>query len=65
MDARRAFKLYIKHQLELMNEDGRTNLTKGQMFEVIMEIEDDPDFHDKIIEILDDFVYDMESEGAI
>ncbi len=65
MDGRRAFQIYIMHQLELMNEDGVADLDKGQMLEVLMEIEDDPDFHDKISEILEDVVHDMESEGAI
>lgn len=65
MDTRRAFQLYIMHQLELMNENGATNLNKGQMLEVIMEIEDDPFFHDKVSEILEDIVHDMESDGAI
>lgn len=65
MDARRGFQMYIMHQLELMNESGITNLSKGQILEVIMEIEDDPDFHDSVSEILEDVVHDIESEGAI
>lgn len=65
MGTRRAFQLYIKHQLELMVDDGSVDLTREQILDVIMEIEDDPDFHDKVSEILDDVVYDLRSEGVI
>lgn len=64
IDSRLGFQMYIKHQLEIMVEDGVVDLDKSQILEVIMEIEDDPDFHERVNEILEDVIDELESEGG-
>ncbi|MEK4907491.1 hypothetical protein [Niallia sp. FSL M8-0099] len=59
MDLRKAYKLVIKHQLELLEEDGRWQFAHGQIEELSEKLHDDVDFlediQDSIEEYLEDF----------
>jgi hypothetical protein len=59
MSPRQAFRIFIRHQLETMQEDGTTDLTAEELENFANGIEDDYDFYKAFDEFLVDFINDF------
>lgn len=56
MNTREAFRVFMKHQLEYAIEEGKIDLSKGDMMWFLQEIEDDPVFHNEMADFLAEFI---------
>lgn len=57
MNKREAFRIFMKHQIEFGIEEGIINslgFGEDEIDEAIQELEDDPDFHERFAEFLEE-----------
>lgn len=56
-DPRKAFQMFLKHQLHWATEEGMLDLSDDDIEKIISFAEDDYDFHRDFIEFIKDYLY--------
>lgn len=59
MDSREAFRIFIRHHLEVMNDEKYINLPKEKTEEIAEWIEIDPSFYESLSELLVEYISDF------
>ncbi|GGJ68459.1 hypothetical protein GCM10008982_17340 [Anoxybacillus voinovskiensis] len=54
---RKAFQMFMKHQLDWATEEGMLDLSDDDIEKIIFFAEDDYDFHRDFIEFIKDYLY--------
>lgn len=59
MSTRQAFKIFIRHQLEVLVDEGKINLTAEELELIANGMEDDFTFYEQLGEFLVEFIEDF------
>lgn len=59
MNTRQAFRIFIRHMLEVMQEEGKTDLSAEDLEKFASGIEDDPTFYEQLEDFLKEYIEDF------
>jgi hypothetical protein len=59
MNTRQAFRIFIRHQLETMAEDGKLDLSAEELEKVANGVEDDFTFYEQLGDFLKEYIEDF------
>lgn len=59
MGARQAFQIFIRHQLEVMKDDGKINLTAEELEKFANGVENDFTFYEQLADFLEEYINDF------
>jgi len=63
MSPRQAFRIFIRHQLETMVEDGQLDLTAEQLEHLANTMEDDHIFYKRLGDMIEEYLGDWQGYG--
>ena len=64
MSPREAFRIFIRHQLNVMNDEGYVDLPNEAIDKLANFIENDSSFYERLSELLTAYIEDLDSDDS-